>query len=517
MTARMVARALDQFGNEVGDVAFIWSVLGPAGSINEAGVFTAGTKAGTYGGGLTVEVIQGTVTKRATARVVVEPGPLDHVQLEPAVAVVEVTNQQQFTATALDRFGNPVPGLTFVFRSPEQAGQVDSGGTFTAGTKAHTYPGAVTVEVTQGSVSRTTKADVTVEPGPPSRVDITPKSVELTPSLRQRFVAVATDRYGNRITHILLAWNVETGGGTIDDLGRFTAGTEPGTYDNTVRVTTAQGGVGHSASAGVTVTVITAVSAGNSHTCFVTTVGEVKCWGENDQGQLGDGTTIDRTRPVEVSGLSSGVATVSAAWTHTCALTAAGEVKCWGSNFSGKLGDGTTIDRTTPVDVVGLTSGVATVSTGSGRTCVLTTAGGVKCWGLNDVGQLGDGTTTDRSTPVDVVGLTSGVAAVSTANSYTCAVTTAGGVKCWGSNRSGQLGDGTRTDSATPVDVVGLTSGVAAISTGWGPYLRGDHAGRRQVLGIQRQGPAGGRDDHEPHYTCCRGRADQRRCLHLQR
>ena len=275
---REVARALDQFGNEVGDVAFIWSVLGPAGSIDEAGVFTAGTKAGTYGGGLTVEVIQGTVTKRATARVVVEPGPLDHVQLEPAMAVVEVTNQQQFTATALDRFGNPVPGPTFAFRSAEQAGQVDSQGVFTAGTKAGTYGGGLTVEVTQGSVTRRTTADVTITPGLLSRVAITPRSVELTPGLQQHFLAAATDRYGNRIT-VPLAWSVETGAGTIDAGGRFTAGTKAGTYDNGVRVTAAQGGIVHSASGGITVTAITAVSAGRNHTCLVTTMGEVKCWG----------------------------------------------------------------------------------------------------------------------------------------------------------------------------------------------------------------------------------------------
>ena len=215
---------------------------------------------------------------------------------------------------------------------------------------------------------------------------------------------------------------------------------------------------------------VAAVSVGGSdfhgHTCAVTTGGGLKCWGRNFDGELGDGTTTGRTTPVDVVGLSSGVAAVSASLVHTCALTTAGGVKCWGRNNFGQLGDGTTTNRTTPVDVVGLSSGVAAVSASPVHTCALTTAGGVKCWGGN-AGQLGDGTTTNRTAPVNVVGLTSGVAAVSAGGSYTCAVTTGVGLKCWGDNFSGQLGDGTTTRRTTPVDVVGLTSGVAAVTTGF--------------------------------------------------
>ena len=211
---------------------------------------------------------------------------------------------------------------------------------------------------------------------------------------------------------------------------------------------------------------VAAISAGYGHACAVTTAGGVLCWGYNGDGELGDGTTARHLTPVPVASLGSSVAAVAAGGDQTCALTTAGGVLCWGGNSDGELGDGTTTQRLTPVAVSGLGSEVAAITAGSGSTCALTTAGGVLYWGGNSDGELGDGTTTTRLTPVPVSGLGSGVAAIATGQFHTCALTAVGGVLCWGYNNFGQLGDGTTTDRSTPVAVSGLGSDVMAIAAG---------------------------------------------------
>ena len=199
---------------------------------------------------------------------------------------------------------------------------------------------------------------------------------------------------------------------------------------------------------------VVAIAAGWYHNCALTAAGGLKCWGYGAQGQLGNGSTATQPTPVDVTGLTSGVAAVAAGAFHTCALTTAGGMKCWGRGDLGQLGDGTTFFRQVPVDVSGLASGVSSIALGWDHSCAITTAGGLKCWGYNSNGQLGDGTNADKSSPVDVAGLASGVAMASGGAVHTCAIASGGVAKCWGSQPvTARLGDGSAIDSNVPVDV----------------------------------------------------------------
>ena len=221
---------------------------------------------------------------------------------------------------------------------------------------------------------------------------------------------------------------------------------------------------------------VATVSAGFGHTCALTTDGEVKCWGRNTYGELGNGTTIDSLTPVDVSGLAGSATAISAGEGHTCATTQAGGLKCWGFNQWGQLGLGVTggpedcssyACSTTPADVTGVADTVVGVSAGYWHTCSILNDGDVQCWGRNLYGELGDGTTNDSSTPVDVIGLTSSVTAISAGGAHTCAVLASGSLQCWGQNFYGELGDGTTNDSAAPVDVMFLTAAQSVSIGDW--------------------------------------------------
>jgi alpha-tubulin suppressor-like RCC1 family protein len=178
----------------------------------------------------------------------------------------------------------------------------------------------------------------------------------------------------------------------------------------------------------------------------------VQCWGENGLGQVGNATTTDQSSPVDVAisgGFLVGTGMVFPGYQSTCAAIG-GAAYCWGSNASGQLGDGTTIDKDYAVPVSGLGSGVVEVSIGVSDACAVLTSGTAKCWGTDLYGQLGDGgSATPRSAPVDVAGLT-GIKHLAMGGTQTCALLTDGTVQCWGENSFGQLGDGTTTGRTTP-------------------------------------------------------------------
>jgi cysteine-rich repeat protein len=248
----------------------------------------------------------------------------------------------------------------------------------------------------------------------------------------------------------------------------------------------------------------TAVSCGSFHACAVLETGGVRCWGWNDYGQLGDGTLEDRLAPVDVAGLASGVEAVGAGHRHTCALLAAGEIRCWGGNSRGQLGDGTTVDRLAPVPVEGLSSRAVSVAAGDAYTCALLDTGGVQCWGINISYLLGDGTTEMRTTPVDVLGLETGVITLSSGGSHWCAVLASGGVRCWGSNEEGQLGNGTPSYMRGPADVIGLTGGIRALSAGSAHTCAMTDEGEVLCWGRDDYGQSSGSYPGYPHLVACR-------------
>jgi len=194
------------------------------------------------------------------------------------------------------------------------------------------------------------------------------------------------------------------------------------------------------------------ITGGASHTCARTASSVAYCWGSNNAGQLGDGTTSSRLTAVVVqTGLS--FASLTAGSAFTCGLTATGVAWCWGANESGQLGDGSTTNRANPTQVQGGFVFVAlTAGPDRAHTCGRVSSGVTYCWGLNDHGQLGDGTTINRSVPVPVQG---GLAFTALAAGWaqTCGLTRTGATYCWGSNSNGQLGDGTTTQRLLPVAV----------------------------------------------------------------
>ena len=201
---------------------------------------------------------------------------------------------------------------------------------------------------------------------------------------------------------------------------------------------------------------IAAIAAGYFHGVALTSGGRVLDWGSNFFGELGNATASPSSTPVSVS-IPAGtrVAAVATGDFHNLALTSGGRVLAWGENISGELGDGTTISRTTPVPVH-LPAGtrIAAVGAGSFHSLAVTSGGRVLAWGSNLLGQLGDGTTTDSSVPVWVhLPARAHVVAVAGGDDYSLAVTADGRVFAWGFNGEGQLGNGTTTTSLVPVQV----------------------------------------------------------------
>lgn len=208
------------------------------------------------------------------------------------------------------------------------------------------------------------------------------------------------------------------------------------------------------------------VATGVSHTCARIQDGRLFCWGENSMGQVGNNSTTHRSTPTLVHMRPTDTLQIVAGGDHSCALRADGTVICWGANYSGQLGDGTTTNRLAPRVVAGLAN-ITQIAAGGAHTCALRANGRIFCWGGNYYGALGDGTNSDRTTPVALQGLWSkgGAIQIAAGGSNTCMVHQNGRVACWGSNQFGQLGDGTTINRTTPVAAESLRN-ITQVSTG---------------------------------------------------
>jgi len=225
----------------------------------------------------------------------------------------------------------------------------------------------------------------------------------------------------------------------------------------------------------------TSVSAGFDATCATLADGTVRCWGTNQWGQLGDGTTTNSSVPLAVPGLTNALSTCTGQ-AHSCALLDDGTIRCWGANSFGQLGNGTRLDSTVPVAVTGIAN-ATTISCGYDHTCAVLHDGSIQCWGAdgggpeNAIGALGNPAVTElctwvviksppgnpspsistetpcAATPVQVSGITNAVT-VAAGDYSACAVLTDGSVECWGYNFWGELGDGTTLNSISPVTVM---------------------------------------------------------------
>jgi alpha-tubulin suppressor-like RCC1 family protein len=224
-----------------------------------------------------------------------------------------------------------------------------------------------------------------------------------------------------------------------------------------------------------------AIAAGGQHTCALLATGAVRCWGFNAFGQLGDGTTVLRTTSVPVGNLTRAAA-ITAGGNHTCALRADGTARCWGFNGSGRLGDGTTSERHSPVVVQGLLNAVA-ITAGFSHTCALAADGTGRCWGDNTSGKMGNGTIGGSSlTPVAVSSSLGVAVAISAGAQHTCALLADGSAKCWGSDLFGQLGDGTFV-------IDGVGEAPTPVLAGSGTFTARDiAAGRSHTCAVRANG-----------------------------
>ncbi len=397
--------------------------------------------------------------------VTVSPAAMSNISLSAEKVVVRPGATDNLTIRAIDIYGNSAPGysdgphnLTFAGGTGTRTVTNSSGTQVNFGTATSiTFTNGISTAGGVMRINTAQTANITVTDGTHTsaalRIVVSNVSASMVSAGGFHTCAVRSDGA------------VECWG--LDDSGQLGNGNPLTNSSNPVLVSG--------------LTNVTQVSAGKYHTCALRNDGTVWCWGLNDYGQLGNNSTTDSPTPVQVRGVGgtgylTGVTEVGADGKFTCARLSSGEVRCWGRNQSGQLGNGTNNNSSTPVAVVdvggsGTLTGVSAITTGANHACALLSSGGVDCWGLNDHGQLGDDNSPNNSSdPVQVrgaggTGYLAGVTEINGGRMHVCALLSDSTVYCWGRNENGELGDGTTTNRSFPVRA-GSISTATSVSAG---------------------------------------------------
>jgi alpha-tubulin suppressor-like RCC1 family protein len=479
-TYQLTASVLDSAGNVLTDQPVTWATDNPNGlGISPTGLVTA-FAIGYYSVSATSNgLVAGTLVK-----VTAPPASLE---LAPTPDTIPAGDTLVLAATVRSAAGDVLfdyPRISWASTAPAVATIPGFTGASPFITVTGVSPGSATISATSGAATGTASILVT-PPRPVASVTVAPNSATLLVAATLQLSARLADSGGRRIVGRPIAWSSDDQAvATVDANGLVTA---IGVGAANVIATSE----GVSDTAAITIATITfgSVSAGMRHSCGLTAAGAAYCWGDNGVGQVGNGSAdLVVPAPVPVPGgiafsnlaageiRTCGVAAgggaycwggipqevsgaltfshVVTAGTNTCGLTTTGEAYCWGQNAFGEIGDGSAQSSGTPRAVSGGLTFAALVTGKDYFTCGLTTSGAAYCWGRNEFGQLGDGTTANRTVPVPVLGAQTFVAVVA-GYYHACGLTANGDAYCWGNNSLGQLGDGTFIAHLNPVLVSG--------------------------------------------------------------
>jgi len=479
-TFQLAATVLDAAGNELTDQPVTWSTTTPTVlTISPTGLLIAvGDGDGLIGtsvGGVSIQT-----------HLVVTALPPAAVSLAPTSASVGAGDTVILAATVRDAQGREInhPSLTWSSSDPAVANVATTGPDPRIATVTAVQPGSVTVTASSGTRSAT--GTISIGPQVPvASVTVIPPAASVVLQGTVQLAAILRSANGKVLFTRPTTWSsANTALAVVDASGLVT-----GTGAGTALITATREGVSGTSAITVTSVAFASLIAGGGNTCGLTNGGAAYCWGFNQSGQVGDGSTMNRLFPVAVAGGLSFTA-LGLGYYHVCGVARGGAMYCWGYNYFGQLGDGTTIDRSVPVAVVGgltftavtannvwscgLTTGgeaycwggsslpvlvagghtFAEVSAGNSHACGLTASGAAYCWGDGTYGQLGDGSFVGSGVPVPVTGGLS-FTTLSANGGHTCGLTASGAVYCWGDNSAGQLGDGSGSNSAIPVLVTG--------------------------------------------------------------